>query len=132
MFAGGPRRSIKLNKGLASELDDILAGESEDNSNLKDKTVDEILTSTVRMASTEELESLVADRPELADEDTVRGLLAQVSAGAATVDSVTALLAARHAARKARNWGLADSIRDELGAAGVVVQDDKGRVKFKL
>lgn len=58
MFAGGPRRSIKLNKGLASELDDILAGESEDNSNLKDKTVDEILTSTVRMASTEELDQI--------------------------------------------------------------------------
>ena len=45
MFTGGPRRSIKLNKKVANELDDILGDDMETNLSLNDKTIEDILSS---------------------------------------------------------------------------------------
>ena len=58
MFAGGPRRSIKLKKGIASELEDILGGDDADAMSMTDKNVDEILSSKVRLASNDELDQI--------------------------------------------------------------------------
>ncbi|MEJ2125878.1 MAG: hypothetical protein P8Y47_14105 [Alphaproteobacteria bacterium] len=40
-------------------------------------------------------------------------------------DTVETLIAARIAARKAKNWAEADRIRDELVAMGIVLMDAK-------
>jgi cysteinyl-tRNA synthetase len=39
---------------------------------------------------------------------------------------IDALIAARLAARKARNWAESDRIRDELAQAGVILEDKPG------
>ena len=39
---------------------------------------------------------------------------------------IDALIAARIAARKAKNWAESDRIRDELAAAGVILEDKPG------
>ena len=48
--------------------------------------------------------------------------------GAAGVDDadIEARIAARLAARKAKNWAESDRIRDELAAAGVMLEDKPG------
>ncbi|MGE3772560.1 MAG: cysteine--tRNA ligase, partial [Gammaproteobacteria bacterium] len=43
--------------------------------------------------------------------------------GAVDVAKVEALIAARAAARAAKNWAEADRLRAELGALGVVIED---------
>ena len=48
-----------------------------------------------------------------------------------TLDSeIEALIEARTAARKAKNWAEADRIRDELKAQGIVLEDTPGGVKW--
>ena len=44
---------------------------------------------------------------------------------------VEELIEARQAARKAKNWAEADSIRDRLGAMGIVLEDTPQGVKWK-
>ena len=44
-------------------------------------------------------------------------------AGGDPEEAVQALLDARAAARKARDWGTADAIRDGLKALGLVIED---------
>ena len=46
-------------------------------------------------------------------------------------DEVEALIAARQAARKEKNWAEADRIRDELKAMGIVLEDTPQGVKWK-
>lgn len=46
-------------------------------------------------------------------------------------DEVEQLIAARQAARKAKNWAEADRIRDELRAMGIVLEDTPQGVKWK-
>lgn len=58
MFAGGPRRSIKLKKGIASELEDILGADGYDDESTNDRTIEEILTSKDRIASNDELDQI--------------------------------------------------------------------------
>lgn len=58
MFAGGPRQSIKLNKTLANELDDILGTDEVDDATLNDKTIEGILNSKTRQATDAELEQI--------------------------------------------------------------------------
>ncbi|MFH1137025.1 MAG: cysteine--tRNA ligase [Pseudomonadota bacterium] len=49
-----------------------------------------------------------------------------------TPDKIEALIQARTEARKARNWAEADRIRDELKAAGVVLEDAGGQTRWRL
>ena len=58
MFAGGPRQSIKLNKTLANELEDILGADAVDDATLNDKTIEDILTSKTRTATDGELDQI--------------------------------------------------------------------------
>jgi len=41
-------------------------------------------------------------------------------------------LAARSAARNARDWASADAIRDELTAAGIVIEDTAAGARWSL
>ena len=43
---------------------------------------------------------------------------------------IDALVAARTAARQAKNWAEADRIRDELKARGIVLEDSKEGVRW--
>jgi cysteinyl-tRNA synthetase len=45
---------------------------------------------------------------------------------------VNALIEARNAARKAKNFKEADRIRDELNAMGVEIEDSKDGTKWKV
>ncbi|HUI62946.1 MAG TPA: cysteine--tRNA ligase [Steroidobacteraceae bacterium] len=56
------------------------------------------------------------------------GAQAPGSAGSAAIDdaAVEERIAARNAARKARNWAESDRIRDELAQAGIVLEDKPG------
>ncbi len=50
----------------------------------------------------------------------------RAKAGDGDSDAIEALVAARTAARAARNWAEADRLRDQLNAAGVEVLDGAG------
>ncbi len=52
----------------------------------------------------------------------------------ATVDAdkVESLIAARHAARAAKDWALADKIRGELAAMSVVIEDRAGNTTWRV
>jgi cysteinyl-tRNA synthetase len=51
--------------------------------------------------------------------------------GAQPSDDVDAAIAARTAARAARNWAESDRIRDELAAAGIVLEDGPGGTTWR-
>ncbi|HKT33101.1 MAG TPA: cysteine--tRNA ligase [Gammaproteobacteria bacterium] len=46
-------------------------------------------------------------------------------------EKIEALIAARNAARKARDWKEADLIRDELAANGILIEDDAGGTTWR-
>ena len=76
-------------------------------------------------------------RALIADFDSVLGLdlLAKADAAPAEEDGgdaeIDALVAARTAARAAKNWAEADRIRDELKARGIILEDTPAGVKWK-
>lgn len=46
-------------------------------------------------------------------------------------DEIEAMIEKRQAARKERNFALADQIRDELLAKGIILEDTREGVKWK-
>ena len=44
---------------------------------------------------------------------------------------IEALIAERNAARKAKDWGRSDAIRDELAARGIILEDTPQGTKWK-
>jgi cysteinyl-tRNA synthetase len=56
---------------------------------------------------------------------------ALASMEALDADAITALVAARQAARKARDFALGDAIRDHLKRVGVVIEDTAAGVRWK-
>lgn len=62
----------------------------------------------------------------------VLGLLYQRKEEKSLDDQVQAMIEARNAARKEKNWAEADRIRDELKAMGIVLEDTPQGVKWHL
>ncbi len=62
----------------------------------------------------------------------VLGLLYERKAEKSLDEEVEALIEARTAARKAKNWAEADRIRDELKAKGVILEDTPQGVKWHI
>ena len=52
-------------------------------------------------------------------------------AGELSDDEIDKLIAARDAAREAKNWAEADRVRDELQAAGIVLEDGAGTTTWR-
>ncbi|HEY3365098.1 MAG TPA: cysteine--tRNA ligase [Symbiobacteriaceae bacterium] len=61
----------------------------------------------------------------------VLGLLVKDEAAGSLDDEVQALVDARQAARKAKNWAESDRIRDQLNAMGIVLEDTPQGVRWK-
>lgn len=68
MFVGGPRQSIKLNKSLAGELQDILGADSVQDATLCDKTIEDIMSSRTRKATEGELDQITISSIIAADD----------------------------------------------------------------
>jgi cysteinyl-tRNA synthetase len=60
-----------------------------------------------------------------------RVLEPSVKAGALSDSDIEARVAARTAAKKARNFALSDQIRDELLEQGIILEDTKSGVRWK-
>ena len=69
----------------------------------------------------------------LTEFDSVLGLFyaSDAKSGDGLDSEVEALIEARQTARKEKNWGEADRIRDELSAMGIVLEDTPQGVKWK-
>jgi cysteinyl-tRNA synthetase len=65
----------------------------------------------------------------LRDLDSVLGVLAEN--GGALAGNLTELLEARAAARLARDWKTSDRLRDELAAAGIIVEDTRDGQRWR-
>ncbi|MGE5674697.1 MAG: cysteine--tRNA ligase [Mycobacterium leprae] len=61
----------------------------------------------------------------------VLGLLQQKQEAGSLDDEIQALVDARQAARKAKNWAESDRIRDQLGAMGIILEDTPQGVRWK-
>ena len=61
----------------------------------------------------------------------VLGLLYAQSDDGDLGEEVEALIAARQAARKGKNWAEADRLRDKLGDMGILLEDTPQGVKWK-
>jgi len=62
----------------------------------------------------------------------VLGLLESTKAADTSLDGeIQALVDARQAARKARNWAESDRLRDQLGAMGILLEDTPQGVRWK-
>jgi cysteinyl-tRNA synthetase len=57
---------------------------------------------------------------------------AAIKAASADVASIEALVAARSAARQAKNWAESDRLRDELARLGVEIKDSKSGTTWEL
>ncbi len=73
-----------------------------------------------------ELDAAIASAPAV---DHIKALLAQSTVTAAELRDIAI---GRHAARKNKDWGTADAIRDGLKALGVQFEDLADGVRFKL
>jgi cysteinyl-tRNA synthetase len=63
----------------------------------------------------------------------VFGILQANSSGSSSLEKeVEELIAARENARKEKNWALADSIRDELKAKNIHLEDTPQGVRWKI
>ena len=83
---------------------------------------------SLKDSSKEELELVKATILELGN---VLGLLKNTEK-ASLDDEIEALIAERTQARKDKNWALADKIRDDLKARGIVLEDTPDGVKWKF
>ncbi len=83
---------------------------------------------SLKDSSKEELELVKAAILELGN---VLGLLKNIEK-ASLDDEIEALIAQRTEARKNKDWGLADKIRDDLKARGIVLEDTPDGVKWKF
>ncbi|HYG59832.1 MAG TPA: cysteine--tRNA ligase [Symbiobacteriaceae bacterium] len=80
-------------------------------------------------ASAELAEGALALLKELAG---VLGMLTGAGAKEESLDDeIQALVDARQAARKAKNWAESDRIRDQLGAMGIILEDTPQGVRWK-
>ena len=61
-----------------------------------------------------------------------KSLAARPEAPPETIAAIEAILAARAAARAAKNWAESDRLRDELAALGVVVKDGKAGATWEF
>ncbi|MDB4897733.1 MAG: cysS, partial [Firmicutes bacterium] len=61
----------------------------------------------------------------------VLGLLQQAADAAGLDDEIQALVDARQAARKAKNWAESDRVRDQLAGMGIVLEDTAQGVRWK-
>lgn len=82
---------------------------------------------SLKDSSKEELEMVKATILELGN---VLGLLKNTEK-ASLDEEIEALIAQRTEARKNKDWGLADKIRDDLKARGIVLEDTSDGVKWK-
>ena len=112
-------------------LGEIFAFVGEVNAAVADKTLavaDVEAVSAARNAIVELMDVLgiaVAEEAGSAYPVEVVALAAEIAgyAGTDPAEAVEALLAARTAARKEKNWAVADGVRDGLKALGLVVED---------
>ena len=84
-------------------------------------------TNTGADSSAAYLSELIDRIKELSD---VCGLAVEKKEGLLD-DEIEALIEERQAARKARNFGRADEIREELAARGILLEDTREGVKWK-
>ena len=61
----------------------------------------------------------------------VLGLLYGEDGDSSLAEEVEALIAARQAARKSKNWAEADRIRDKIKEMGIILEDTPQGVKWK-
>ncbi len=99
------------NTYLAEAADDVATSPA-----LRAADMLEELTDVFGVKLAEEGESLPAELVDLAREHA--GF-----EGSSVADAAEALLAARQEARAAKNWGVADAIRDGIAALGLAVED---------
>jgi len=64
--------------------------------------------------------------------DNVLGVIGKVEAGAALPEEAVVLIGKREEARKSKDWKMADAIRQQLKAMGIVIEDTAQGVRWKI